>query len=223
MSNTKTCTGCGKTKPRDEFYLRHRGRGDGDRQSQCKACCRLRGGGQTQPKINRNRARHRAIADLIERHEAEFTDLLEQRLAEARQEAEALVREQAAQEHYKDEPVRLRPGRRLTGQKAGDRIDVARCPHCVKHHDRGHVCPKCGMAPAVANRLPDDGHIDEVAVERAMRGDVVRLTTRERLEAIRRLAARGHSDAEIAQLLHSTGEAVCKYRTRAGIATGRTA
>jgi hypothetical protein len=153
-STTKICSGCGQAKPRTEFYIAHKATATRKAKlsGRCKNCeadrKQERYAGQPTPgKINRNRARHRAVADLIEAHQVEFDALYEKRLCEAADEAQALAQQQAAQEHYGDQPVRLRPGRRRQGEKPADRIDVARCPHCIRHHDRGHVCAVCGAAP----------------------------------------------------------------------------
>lgn len=206
----KACPNCGETKPLDDFYPHPQTR-DG-RHLRCKKCDNARPRKVTAAKVNRMRARHRALADLIKFHEDEFQALLAIRLAEAREEAEALANSPEAAEHYQDEPVRLKPGKRMPGEKAGDRIDVARCPHCIRHHDRGHVCPKCGTAPASALRRPEDGILDEIAVERAMHGDPVQLTKAERAEAIRRLAARGTADPDIASRLHCDPATVLRWR-----------
>lgn len=216
MTAKKACTKCGVSKPLTDYYSHP---STADRHSPvCKKCDSARGRATTGPKINRQRARHRAIAVLVERHEDEFRDLMDLKLAEVTEEAELLATDPAARKHYGDaEPVRLRPGRRMAGEKAGDRIDVARCPHCVKHHDRGHVCTKCGAVPAAALRLSDDGHLDDIAVERAMQGDPVPLTEAERAEAIRRLAARGLSDTAIAKLLHCTARTVLRWRQSQGV------
>lgn len=217
MNAKKVCTACGESKPPTEYYA-HPNTADRLR-PRCKKCdiAAPRSREAVGAKINRQRARHRAIAELIERHEDEFRALMEIRLIEAQEEADALAASPAAREHYKGEPVRLKPGQRMPGQKAGDRIDVARCPHCIKHHDRGHVCTKCGAAPAAALRLPDDGHLDEIAIERAMHGDPVRLTEPERAEAIRRLAARGLSDNAIATRLHCDNRTVLRWRQSLGV------
>lgn len=216
-TDTKVCSKCGESKPLDDFYAR--ASGTPGHMPYCKTCDNARERKPSSAKINRMRARHRAIADLIKFHEDEFEALLSIRLAEAMVEAEELATTPEAAKHYGNtsEPVRLRRGRRMPGQKAGDRIDVARCPHCIKHHDRGHVCVKCGAAPATALRLPDDGHMDEIAVERAMNGDPVSLTTTERAEAIRRLAARGVSDSTIAKRLHCSDKTVLRVRQEQGV------
>jgi hypothetical protein len=212
---TKVCTKCSQSKPLTDYYSHP---STADRHSPvCKKCDSARGRKTTGPKINRQRARHRAIAILVQRHEDEFRDLMDLQLAEVAEEAEALAADPQAKKHYKDEPVRLRPGKRMPGEKAGDRIDVARCPHCIKHHDRGHVCTRCGAAPAATLRLPDDGHLDEIAVERAMHGDPVRLTEPERVEAVRRLAARGLSDSAIGRLLHCSDRTVLRWRQSHGV------
>lgn len=38
MTTTKTCTGCGKTKPISQFYLKSRANPDGPRKARCKTC-----------------------------------------------------------------------------------------------------------------------------------------------------------------------------------------
>jgi len=217
-TDSKVCPTCGETKPLDDFYPHPQTR-DG-RHPRCKKCDNSKPRKTTAAKVNRMRARHRALADLIKFHEDEFQALLAIRLAEAQEEAVALATSPAAAEHYKNEPVRLKPGKRMPGEKAGDRIDVARCPHCIKHHDRGHVCLKCGTAPAAALRRPDDGVLDEVAVERAMSGDPVQLTKPERVEAISRLATRGMSDSQIAARLHCVPETVFRWRKEHELASG---
>ena len=142
----KTCQTCGIAKPLDDFY-RHANTQD-RRQQSCKKCDNARPRKVTDGRVVRNRARHRALADLTERHEDEYRALLALRLIEAQAEVEALAADPKAAEHYTPgEPVRLKPGKPVPGEKAGDRIDVARCPHCVKHHDRGHVCKSCGATP----------------------------------------------------------------------------
>jgi len=55
-------------------------------------------------------------------------------------------------------------------------------------------------------------HIDEIAVERAMAGDAVRLTIRERGEAVRRLTAAGLTARQVASRLHITTRTVVRYR-----------
>lgn len=101
----------------------------------------------TQRRVVRNRARGRAVTALIRRHEQEWREVYAAAVAAAEAEAEEIAQTDDAREHYATEPVRLKRGRRKDGQKAGDRIDVARCPHCITHHDRGHVCRECGTAP----------------------------------------------------------------------------
>lgn len=210
-AGAKRCSKCGQDKPRSEFYVAHKATPTRKEKlaAKCKPCenSRERPNVITQPKINRTRARHRAVAELIERHQDEFDSLYERHLGEAAEEAEALAKESAAREHYRNEPVRLRPGKRRSGQKAGDRIDVARCPHCIKHHDRGHVCVKCGTAPQGGTTRRDDGVLDEIAIERAMRGERVTLTTPERVEAARRLVDSGTAKGanDLAKRLHVSG------------------
>lgn len=215
----KRCTRCGHDKPHDDFYP-DREAADG-RRSACRSC--MNSAQLTESKVLRNRARHRAVADLVKRHEAEFNELLQSHMEATLTEGLALAASPDASVHYASEPVRLKPGARQSGQKAGDRIDVARCPHCVKHHDRGHVCAKCGAVPQATVAIRDDGEVDEIAVERAMKGDPVALTSRERDEAFRRLAERGVSDEQIAQRLGVADRTVLRWRQTSGIASKWTA
>lgn len=163
VTEKKACKKCGETKPLDDFYS-HPSTAD-RRGSWCKKCDSARGRDATPAKINRQRARHRAVAALIERHPAEFEELMGLHLAEATKEAEALASTPEARQHYKGEPVRLRPGKRMAGEKVGDRIDVARCPHCIKHHDRGHVCKQCGASPTPGEGLTDGRWVNRGGVQ----------------------------------------------------------
>jgi len=61
--------------------------------------------------------------------------------------------------------------------------------------------------------LDDDDAVDEVAVERAMRGEQLNLTHQERLEAVARLTRRGTSARETARLLHTTERHVVRLRS----------
>lgn len=162
------------------------------------------------------RARGRAVTALIAAHEAEWEHLFAAKRAEV--EAELDTVDQAGAGHYGDEPARLKSGRRKKGQTAVDRIDVARCPHCIKHHDRGHVCVKCGAAPPKYTGRADDGILDEVAIQRRMAGDTdITLTKPERTELVRRCRKAGWSYSEIE---HHAGVAKAeRYIERQG-ATG---
>ena len=65
-----------------------------------------------------------------------------------------------------------------------------------------------------AVRRHDDGDVDEVAVTRAVSGDLsVRLTGTETAIAVRRLAARGLSTAETSWLLGISNRHVSRVRT----------
>ncbi len=142
---SKVCSKCAKCKPLDDFYACTTGiQGV---MPYCKTCDNTRERKPNGTKLNRMRARHRAIADLIAWHPDEFASLLEIRLAEATEEAEALAATPQAAQHYQDSPVKLRPGKRMPGETTVDRIDVARCPSCIDHHDRGHRCTECGASP----------------------------------------------------------------------------
>lgn len=147
----KCCPHCDTDKPLAEFHVTD-GSWDG-LAGWCKQCMNTRAPGpQTKPRIIRNRARQRATAELLREHEHEFKALYAKHLREARVEAELLQSLPAAQAIYgQSEHVRLRPGRKAKGEQTTDRIDVARCPHCIHFHDAGHVCAKCGAAPAAGS------------------------------------------------------------------------
>lgn len=63
--------------------------------------------------------------------------------------------------------------------------------------------------------------VDEVAVERACRGEQVDLNRAERITVIRRLVDRQLNDRAIAERLHMSMDAVCKFRERHGIPAGQ--
>jgi len=71
-----------------------------------------------------------------------------------------------------------------------------------------------------AARPGDEPDVDEVAVERVMRGEPLRLNLDERLEVVGRLTRRGISAREIAQRLHTTSRTVVRLR---GVLRGTTA
>lgn len=54
--------------------------------------------------------------------------------------------------------------------------------------------------------------IDEIAVERAMHGDPVPLTTAERTIAVARMTARGLTNQQIGERLHRSRRTVQRYR-----------
>lgn len=71
--------------------------------------------------------------------------------------------------------------------------------------------------------LPDDGHIDEVAVRRILNGERrgVRLTPRELVCIVHDAARVGVADSDIANLLDVPVGQVAGYRTRNNIQSGR--
>lgn len=143
----------------------------------------------TEARLIDQRARRRATQALIEKYRDEFGTLYEMHRRAAEVEAGVLAEvssEHRESRHATPEPPRLMPGRRLPGEDATDRIDVARCPHCVKHHDRGHVCTKCGAHPVALARS-------------GVSPDLVRA-----------LAAEGKSDRQIADETHLTTATVRK-------------
>jgi ATP/maltotriose-dependent transcriptional regulator MalT len=63
--------------------------------------------------------------------------------------------------------------------------------------------------------VPDrfSAHVDEIAVEKAMAGDRVPLTVRERAIVVRRLTAAGLSARRIGERLGVTARSVQRYRS----------
>jgi hypothetical protein len=204
------CVACGASKPTEEFYLRRAG--GTQRINRCRDCDNARPRKRNTGKIVRIRARHRATAELIKRHDTEFRDLLEYFTATATEEAAQIAAR--APEAAAVETPRLRPGRPRTGQDRTQRLDLARCPHCIRHHDKGHACTKCGAIPHAALHRTNDGVIDDVAIERRMAGQPVALTTLELEEAARQLAGRGMTQTEITRRLHMSGTRVAQALER---------
>ena len=92
------------------------------------------------------------------------------------------------------------------------------CTNCGRERTyiRRGLCWTCRQG---AQPLVDDGIVDEVAVERAMRGDPVALTPTERMETVRRLAKRGLSDGEIGARVGATKRSVERWRKKLGVVT----
>lgn len=67
--------------------------------------------------------------------------------------------------------------------------------------------------------MPDDGHVDEVAVRRVVNGDRhgARITPRELVCIVHDATHRGYTDGRIAALLDTTPAVVHGLRTRSGI------
>jgi hypothetical protein len=94
--------------------------------------------------------------------------------------------------------------------------DPAACPHDV---DTAVDAASCNPASthrrgffSITESLAQPGFVDEVAVERAMTGDPVNLTTGEVSEVIRRMTSMGHSAAEIGERLHISQRTVQRWR-----------
>jgi hypothetical protein len=147
---TKVCTGCHVEKPITEFY-RHNDRGT-KVCPRCRDCDNARPRTRSANRVLRVRARHRAVAALVERHAAEFRELLEYYVKIVDQEARQLAVAAAdtfetnGHGHTPSMP-RIKRGPRRKGQELVERLDVARCPQCVGYHDRGHRCAECGAEP----------------------------------------------------------------------------
>lgn len=155
----KKCPGCEQDLPLGEFYVAKTGKHG--RATYCKTCENSRKRPATSGKVNRNRARHRAVSDLIDAHPEEFEEYFAARLREAEIEAVALTAAAADLPRHNHapvvapktpQPVRLKSGPRRDGQSIAERIDVARCGECQSHHDRGHKCLMCGSSPETRRR-----------------------------------------------------------------------
>lgn len=140
-SHKKRCTKCGQTKPLTDFYPDRKAR---DRHaSNCRTCNNKRP--PTEARIIRIRARHRAVAALIDKHPDEFQELLTTAVVEIKAEAEQIKTAAEASGNADAGLARLKPGPRRKGEDGvTKRLDVARCRHCHTHHDAEHVCPNCG-------------------------------------------------------------------------------
>ncbi len=142
MTDVRTCTICGETKPLETgFYTSKLGRGG--YANRCTTCANKRP--PTASRLVRNRARSRAYAKLAELHPEEFAELLEEQTVVAQAEHEQLAAKARAKGNPDSGVARIKPGpKRRTESGAVDRVDVARCPSCHTHHDAAHQCPTCG-------------------------------------------------------------------------------
>lgn len=114
--NMKRCRTCGEMKPRSDFYTR-RDAVDG-LAGQCKSCENGRKR-QDPARIIRNRARQRAVEDLIRAHQSEFKDLQAKHLKQAQTQAAAIA---AAEGLDEDAVVLLRSGPAADGEQVTDRV-----------------------------------------------------------------------------------------------------
>ena len=79
---------------------------------------------------------------------------------------------------------------------------------------RKRYCSAHSVEIWIRRPLTADGILDEIAIERGMKGHRVRLTSAEKAEVVRRLTAKGLSAAEIGDRLHMSGRHVVRYRQR---------
>jgi hypothetical protein len=144
---TRRCSRCHEDKPLDEFH--RDARASGGRTTTCKKCVSAKPYKPTLLRVVKTRARKGALAELARRHPDEFRLLLSEHETKAMQEAEKVAADPRARRVNSggSEPVRLRRGRPAEGATLADRIDVGRCPQCIRYHDSGHVCATCGRSP----------------------------------------------------------------------------
>jgi hypothetical protein len=144
---TRRCSKCHEDKPLDAFHRDARA-SDG-RTTTCKNCVSAKPYKRTLLRVVKTRARKRALAELARRHSDEFRRLLREHETKAMAEAEKIAADPRARQVYSggSEPVRLRRGRPAEGETLADRIDIGRCPQCIRYHDSGHGCANCGRSP----------------------------------------------------------------------------
>jgi len=203
-TDTRTCNKCGQSKPLTEFYIN--GPSKGGRMGVCRDC-NNRARRLTAAKVIRNRATMRTYRALAQRHRDEYDRLLADELEKARAEHAAVQAAAAARGNDDADIARLKPGplsQDLGETSTLERLDVARCPSCHQHHDRGHACPTCGedtTEPTSDAKRPRDVDIDWAVVERRLAGDKsVPMNTGERREIVARARARGMSLLDITHL-----------------------
>lgn len=108
--------------------------------------------------------------------------------------------------------------RRLCSHRGRPKVGEVACGPCWEAVIRADATG----GVAVADQDPDTEQsverppMDEIAIERAMLGEPVKLSNRERAEAVRRLAERGLSDAQIGDLLGIATRSVFRVRDQHG-------
>lgn len=151
------CTTCERDLPGTDFYWAWNRRDRRwQRDSRCKDCHNATSNANSRAKVINRRARQRATALLLEEYPERFAELLERERKVAAMEYDLLNDPDAGEAGYQ----RLRPGARRAGQTVMERLDVARCTICHTHHDRGHVCPKCGAA--TVEEIPTEEAEEEI-------------------------------------------------------------
>ena len=139
------CAACHEMKSVEAFYTHTNGKTNRPQLSRrCKDCDNGRQRQPTPTRMVRNRARNRAMAELVTLCPEMFEQLYDKHLARALREHEALTYLAAQRGDADATVVRLRPGPPRAGQSVTERLDVARCPRCHEYHDHGHQCPSCG-------------------------------------------------------------------------------
>lgn len=139
----KTCPKCKEVKEatRRNFYADKNSR---DQLScWCKLCIDAVPKGQTRTRVLRNRARHRAVQMLVERHREEFQEIYEECRAMAVEEDERLTMDPENAARFDGQTVRLKTGRRRIGEQPGPKVDQDWCAKCKVYHAKDHQCPTC--------------------------------------------------------------------------------
>jgi hypothetical protein len=223
VAEEKRCANCGVVKPLADYYTKSNGR-QRVHEAWCKKCSNQRVRSNEPNRVIRNRARQRATTRLVQLNQKAFEQLMAEELAKAYVEAATLAKAPAAKDHFGDRPVLLRPGARMATEGVTDRIDVGRCPDCIKSHDRGHTCLTCGSKPGdpvpitpvvrvEAKPVPPRARpnawvhkqrpsgVDETKVDRAIAGQPVQLNTEELAAAVETMYVRGSTQTLIAKRL----------------------
>lgn len=144
----RICRVCGEGQKVEEFYDSHDQAGHVVRNNTCRSCANTAPRKRTTARTLNKRARDLALKWLLDENQDRFAELMTMALREVRKEHAHLVEASGG-----DEDVILKPGPKRRGEGILDRIDVARCTACHTHHDRGHVCPRCGNSTEEEVRL----------------------------------------------------------------------
>lgn len=145
----KKCPKCGETKDLTARYFYR------DKNSRtgfflwCKTCVNNKPRAKTRNRIIRNRARHRAVAQLVALHPEQFQALYESARADAIEEDERISNDPEIKAQFGETTPRLRSGRRAEGDEPKPRIDEKWCATCAAYHARGHHEKKEPVLPGL--------------------------------------------------------------------------
>lgn len=148
----RKCTKCGESKPATSRWFYRDKNSRSGLFSWCKTCLNAIPKTQTRARVIRNRARHRAIARLVELHRDQFEALYESARADAIEEDEWLSGDPENVARFAGQTPRLKPGPRQQGE-VQPRIDDKWCATCSAYHARGHHEKKEPVLPALIEQF----------------------------------------------------------------------